>query len=302
MTRSRLAAARLRCDRLSAPAALSAAAQRYELAPAERARRARAAGHLCAPASRRASPHQHASKHVCKHAQSDPHSLAANVLVMTVWCCCPVELSGRRPQVRQQPPARSDPQQARAIRPARKLALWAGTLVRARVGLSGRPPYPPHARAPSGVCVCSIRSFDPSLPSLGRPRVAPGRAELEPLGQHQFLTRTRPLNVHVGQQALQCYLSNIDPPCQRAHTHQVNATMSRADGGDASAGGAQRQEARSCMCPNCTDRGRTGHPAARHRSHRGARGGTLSPELRMQWQRMQSEHDCHRQRDCPDRR
>ncbi len=166
MTRSRLAAARLRCDRLSAPAALSAAAQRYELAPAERARRARAAGHLCAPASRRASPHQHASKHVCKHAQSDPHSLAANVLVMTVWCCCPVELSGRRPQVRQQPPARSDPQQARAIRPARKLALWAGTPVRARVGLTGRN-RTRRTPAPRVVCVSLIRSFDPTLPSLG---------------------------------------------------------------------------------------------------------------------------------------
>ena len=33
--------------------------------------------------------------------------------------------------------------------------------------------YPPHARAPSGVFGCSIRSFDLSLPSFGRPRVVP---------------------------------------------------------------------------------------------------------------------------------
>ena len=58
--------------------------------------------------------------------------------VMSIVCCCRLELSGRRPQTRQQPRARSAPRQPRAIRPARKPALWAGTPVRAHVGLTGR--------------------------------------------------------------------------------------------------------------------------------------------------------------------
>ncbi len=62
-------------------------------------------------------------------------------------CCCPFKQRGR-PQRRQQPQAHSASRQARATRPARKLALWASTPDRARVGLAGRTPYPPHARAP----------------------------------------------------------------------------------------------------------------------------------------------------------
>ena len=53
-------------------------------------------------------------------------------------------------------PPPSDDSPASALphgRRGRKLALWAGTPVRAHVGLAGRTPCPPHARAPSGVCV-----------------------------------------------------------------------------------------------------------------------------------------------------
>ncbi len=53
---------------------------------------------------------------------------------------------------------------------------------------------------PSGVCMCSIRSFDPSLPSLGRPRVVPAAPKFSHLGLHRSFTGTRPLNARTGQQ------------------------------------------------------------------------------------------------------
>ncbi len=55
---------------------------------------------------------------------------------------------------------------------------WASTLVGSRVGLTGRTPFPPHAGGLRGVCVLSNRSLDPSLPSLGRPRVVPAAPSL----------------------------------------------------------------------------------------------------------------------------
>ncbi len=47
--------------------------------------------------------------------------------------------------------------------------------------------------------MCSIRSLDPSLPSLGRPRVLLAAPNFSHLGQHQSFTRMRPLNVQAGQ-------------------------------------------------------------------------------------------------------
>ena len=46
----------------------------------------------------------------------------------------------------------------------------------------------------------TIRSFEPSLPSLGRPRAVPAAPNLSLLGQHQSFTIERPLNAHTGQQ------------------------------------------------------------------------------------------------------
>ena len=133
--------------------------------------------------------------------QPSAGQLGQTLVVMLVMCCCPLELSGRRPQTRQHSRARSASRQARAIRPARKLALWAGTPVRARVGLAGRTrTRTRRTHAPRVVCMCSIRSFDPSLPPLGRPRVVTAAPNSSRLGQHRSCTRTRPLNVHTGQQ------------------------------------------------------------------------------------------------------
>ena len=64
--------------------------------------------------------------------------------------------------------------QARAIRPARKPALWAGTPVRARVGLANRT-RTRCTHAPRVVCVCSIRSFDPPSRPSGDPVRSPPR-------------------------------------------------------------------------------------------------------------------------------
>ena len=185
-------------------------------------------------------------------------------------CCFPLELSGRRPETPRLPPGPLRPT-ASAGHPTRSQARSLGRHTGSSTHGDHRPhPYPPHARAPRVVCMCARldRLAPPSRPS-GNP-CGPLRAELEPLAQLRSRTRKRPLNVHVGQQASSCLLAMIDPPCQRARTHQVNAATSQADAGDASAGGAQRQEAHSCKCPACTDRGRTCHPAARHRGHRGA--------------------------------
>ena len=124
--------------------------------------------------------------------------LASCLALTPCLCCCRLELSGRRPLTGQRPQAPSASRQARAIRLARKLPLRAGTPFRARVGLTGRTPYPPHARAPSGVCVLDSIA-KPSLPSLGRPRVVPAAPIFGLFGKHRFLTRARPLNVHKGQ-------------------------------------------------------------------------------------------------------
>ena len=98
--------------------------------------------------------------------QTSAGQLGQRIVVMQTFCCCPLELSGRRPHVRQHPWALSASRQARAIRPAPKLALWAGTPVRARVGLTGRNRTRRTHAPSSSVCVCSIRSF-------GRPMAAP---------------------------------------------------------------------------------------------------------------------------------
>ena len=98
----------------------------------------------------------------------------ACLFVMKILCCCPLELCGRRPQAGQQPRARSASRQARAIRPAHKLALWAGTPVRVRVGITGLMLNTPHARAPSGMCVQFDRLTPPSRPS-GDPVCSPPR-------------------------------------------------------------------------------------------------------------------------------
>ena len=58
------------------------------------------------------------------------------------------------------------------------------------------------------VCLCSIQSFDPSIPSLGRPRVVPAAPNFSHLGQHQSFTNKRPLNTHSGQ-----HDAVLDQPC-----------------------------------------------------------------------------------------
>ncbi len=108
---------------------------------------------------------------------------------MTILCCCLLELSGRRPQMRQRPRARSAPRRARATRPARKFAFW-GTPAPVQKGAHRAYPVPARTHAPCGVCVSPAQSFDPSLPSLGRPRVVPAAPNFSHLGQHRSFTRT----------------------------------------------------------------------------------------------------------------
>ena len=69
-------------------------------------------------------------------------------------------------------------------------------------GLSPRGGLPADPRtrtrrthAPRVAHVRSIRSFDPALPSLGRPRVVPAAPNFSHQGQHRPFARTRPLNV-----------------------------------------------------------------------------------------------------------
>ena len=165
----------------------------------------------------------------------------AGMFVVSILCCCPFELTGRLSQTPIHPLARSASRQARAIRPAHKLALWAGTPVRARVGLTGRTrTRTRRTRAPRVVCVCSIRSRDPSLPSLGRPRLVPAAPNFSHLGQHQSFTSKRPLNVHKGQQCGCRALQRLGPQLQTSarpppRTSESMATPAMDDNAMASA-------------------------------------------------------------------
>ena len=99
--------------------------------------------------------------------QPSAGQLGQTLVVMLVMCCCPLELSGRRPQTPKQPRAHSAPRQPRAIRPARKPALWAGTPFQAHVGT--RRPYPaPAARTRPKWRVCALDRTTPALPHGNR--------------------------------------------------------------------------------------------------------------------------------------
>ena len=103
------------------------------------------------------------------------HVCDVDLVYRQILCCCPPELSGRRPQDRTTTPGPLSPT-ASAGRPTRSQARPLGGHTGSSPRGAHRPhPYPPHARAPSGVCV-SVNSCDPPSCSSGDPG-GPGRAE-----------------------------------------------------------------------------------------------------------------------------
>ena len=148
------------------------------------------------------------------------------ILVMKTLCCCPLELSGRRPLEPRAvlPHGKRGPSDPLASSPSgradRSEPAW------------GSPAVPSTRRThapPSGVCMCSFRSFDPCVPFLGRPRVVPAAPNLSHFGQHRSFISTRPLNVRTGQEVF-----GFGPTCGRVvqrkrggSRHWDNSTLGR---------------------------------------------------------------------------